>query len=237
MEFIETYTFTNGELIPEISSKREGIDPVDFIKPDPAFTRRETRAYILRELKNWLCGLRMSHAVEQLITEDVSIDSLKNDVEAGMFPAGRMYMILRRVDPTLAGIWGYKDVGYLCYSICAAHLTGQNFYMAEDIQKLILGFITTDKLSGKVIESFWDYSPFDILREAPPLSEVEAEDEDEDEVEDEVEEEGEEEEEEEGEEEAEVEDKEFEISAPAVLAILLLFNLLLFLLLKSAHDM
>ena len=230
MEFIETYTYTNGELIQDISSKREGIDPVDFIKPDPAFTRRETRAYILRELKNWLCGLRMIHSVEQLITEDVSIDSLKDDVEAGMFPAGRMYMILRRVDPTLAGIWGYKDVGYLCYSICAAHLTGQKFYMAEDIQKLILGFITTDQLpSGKVIESFWDYSPFDPLREAPPLSEDEDEDEEADEDEDEEADEDEDEEE-------EVEVKEPEISAPAILAMFVLFNLLLFLLLKAASD-
>ena len=230
MEYIATYTYTNGELIPEISSKRDGIDPIDFIKPDPALTQRETRAYILRELKNWLCGLRMMHSVEQLITEDVSIDAIKNDVDAGLFPAGRMYMILRRVDPTLAGIWGYKDIGYLCYSICAAHFTGQNFYMAEDIQKLILGFITTDKLSGKVIESFWEYSPFDILREAPPLP-------DEDEEDEEVDEEDEDEEVEEVEDEDEDKEDEVEISAPAVLAILLLFNLLLFLLLKSAHDL
>jgi hypothetical protein len=189
MEFITTYKYIDGELIPEISDKREGIDPIDFIKPDPALTQRETRVYILRELKNWLCGLRMMHSVEQLIAEDESIDSVKDDVEAGMFPAGRMYMILRRLDPTLAGIWGSKDVGYLCYSICAAYLTGEKFYMAEDVQTLMIGFITTDLLpSGKVIESFWDYSPFDPLREAEPLSETPDEDEEDevDEDEDEV---------------------------------------------------
>lgn len=223
MEFVTTYTYTNGELVPEISDKREGIDPVDFIKPDPSFTRRETRAYVLRELKNWLCGFRMIHAVEQLITEDESIDSIKDDVEAGMFPAGRMYMILRRLDPTLAGIWGSKDIGYLSYSICAAHLTGQTFSMAEDIQALILGFITADKLpTGRVIESFWDYSPFETLREAEPLSTEEVEEVEEEEVEVE---------------EVEVEEeepKEIGISPAAVMAILLLINLLLFCLMKAA---
>jgi hypothetical protein len=228
MEFVTTYKYTDGELVPEFSP-REGINPVDFIKPDPSYTRRETRAYILRELKHWLCGLRMSHAVEHLITEDEPIDSIKDDVAAGMFPAGRMYMILRRLDPTLAGIWGSRDIGYLSYSICAAHLTGQTFHMSEDIQSLILGFITTDQLhSGRVIESFWDYSPFDPLREAPSLSEVEDEVEEVEEVEDEDE-------EDEVDEVEEVEEpKDPGISPPAVLAILILINLLLFFLAKAA---
>jgi hypothetical protein len=179
---MDTYTYVNGEMIPESSESSEspeinGIDPVDFIKPDPSLTKRETRAYILNELRNWLSGLRMMHAVDQLIKEDVSIDSLKEDVDAGNCPAGRMYMLLKRLDPTLAGVWGTKDIGYLSYSICAAHLVDKRIFMAEDIQELVLGFITTDRLSsGKVIESFWDHSPFDPLREAPPLSE---EDEDE----------------------------------------------------------
>ena len=233
MEFVTTYTYTNGELIPDIPA-RKGIEPVDFIKPDTDLTRRETRTYILQELKNWLCGLRMIHAVEQLITEDVSIDSVKDDVEAGMFPAGRMYMILRRLDPTLAGIWGYKDIGYLCYSICAAYLTGQKFYMAEDVQALILGFITTDQLyNGRVIDSYWDYSPFETLREAPPLSndtDAGAEDEEDEGEEDE----GEEDEGEEAEgEEAEAFD-ESKVSAPAIMFMLVLLNLLLFLIAKAA---
>jgi len=176
---MDTYTYVDGEMIQETSeSPVNGIDPVDFIKPDPSLTKRETRAYILKELRNWLCGLRMTHAVDQLIKEDVSIDSLREDVEAGNCPAGRMYMLLKRLDPTLAGIWGTKDIGYLCYSICAAYLVDKKIFMAEDIQDLILGFITTDRLSsGKVIESFWDHSPFDPLREAPPLSEEDEEDE------------------------------------------------------------
>lgn len=186
---MDTYTYVDGEFIPDSSESSEinGIDPVDFIKPDPSLTKRETRAYILNELRNWLSGLRMMHAVDQLIKEDVSIDSLKEDVEAGNCPAGRMYMLLKRLDPTLAGVWGTKDIGYLSYSICAAYLVDKRIFMAEDIQELVLGFITTDRLSsGKVIESFWDYSPFDPLREAPPLSEDEDEDEDESDSESEV---------------------------------------------------
>jgi hypothetical protein len=185
---MDTYTYVDGEMIQESSESPcvNGIDPIDFIKPDPSLTKRETRAYILKELRNWLSGLRMTHAVDQLIKEDVSIDSLREDVEAGNCPAGRMYMLLKRLDPTLAGIWGTKDIGYLCYSICAAYLVDKRIFMAEDIQELVLGFIKTDRLSsGKVIESFWDHSPFDPLREAPPLSEEEDEADEEDEEEDE----------------------------------------------------
>jgi hypothetical protein len=236
---MDTYTYVDGEMIQE--SPVNGIDPVDFIKPDPSLTKRETRAYILKELRNWLCGLRMTHAVDQLIKEDVSIDSLREDVEAGNCPAGRMYMLLKRLDPTLAGIWGTKDIGYLCYSICAAYLVDKKIFMAEDIQDLVLGFIKTDLLSsGKVIESFWDHSPFDPLREAPPLSEEDDEDEEDEDEEDENEDE-EDEDEDESDAESESEDvqkPDLDLTHACLVAIMSLFffNLgLMFLLVAGAR--
>ena len=40
----------------------------------------------------------------------------------------------------------------------------------DDINHVALGFILTDRLPGmKTIRSFWDHSPFEALRSAPPL--------------------------------------------------------------------
>lgn len=153
---------------------RLGIESGEFIKPDPLGTLTETRNHILTELKQWLCSPRMIAAVDALVAEDVRLDTLIDDISAGMFPAGRMYMILRNLDPSTAGIWVPKDVGNLCYSICAMHLESGTAISNNDIQKLALGFVDVDRLpDGKVIRSFWDQSPFEPLRNAPPLSDPE----------------------------------------------------------------
>jgi hypothetical protein len=40
----------------------------------------------------------------------------------------------------------------------------------EDVNHVALGFILTDRLpGGKTIRAFWDHSPFEALRRAPPL--------------------------------------------------------------------
>ena len=44
----------------------------------------------------------------------------------------------------------------------------------EDVNHVALGFILTDRLPGmKTIRSFWDHSPFEALRRAPPLTSIE----------------------------------------------------------------
>ena len=157
-------------------NKRDGISPGDFIRPDRGLTRLENRRYILEELKQWLCGTRLHTQVLGLLRDDVSVESLRGDVSAGKFPAGRLYTILKVLDPSLAGVWGTREVAQLCFSICSANLESRTHKVNEDIQDLALGFVDVDKLSGGgVIRSLWDSSTFDPLREAPPLSETEVE--------------------------------------------------------------
>ena len=48
--------------------------------------------------------------------------------------------------------------------------TGGQSQTTEDVNHVALGFILTDRLPGiKTIRSFWDHSPFEALRRAPPL--------------------------------------------------------------------
>ncbi len=169
-------------------NKRDGISPGDFIRPDRGLTRLENRRYILEELKQWLCGTRLHTQVLGLLRDDVSVESIREDVSAGKFPAGRLYTILKVLDPSSAGVWGTREVAQLCFSICSANLESRMHKVNEDIQDMALGFVDVDQLSGGgVIRSLWDSSTFDPLREAPPLSETEVEAEVETEVDAEVE--------------------------------------------------
>ena len=154
--------------------QRGGIRAGDFIKPDTGMTRSETRRYIVKELEQWLCGPRLASEVEKLMADDVDFTEIVEDVSAGRFPAGRLYMVLRTLDPSVAGVWGAREVGQLCYSICAANLEAGKVTANEDIQNLALGFIDVDRLpGGDVIRSLWNRTPFDPLREAAPLPETE----------------------------------------------------------------
>ena len=48
--------------------------------------------------------------------------------------------------------------------------TGGQSQTTEDVNHVALGFILTDRLpGGKTIRAFWDHSPFEALRRAPPL--------------------------------------------------------------------
>ena len=154
-------------------SMRIGISPGDFIKPEPGLTLSEKRHYILDELKQWLCGIKMSSAVEAMIAEDVNIEGDMNDINAGLYPLGRMYKILRTLDPTLSGMWGARDVGKFCYSICEEYLMSGVTDTPADLYRLTLGFIDVDLLpGGETIRSHWSRSPFVHLREAAPLSDI-----------------------------------------------------------------
>jgi len=153
---------------PTVQIQRTGITPGDFIKPDPGLTNSERRQYILEEMKRWLCSPQMTAMVESMVAEDVSLE----DVRAGMFPAGRIYLILKHLDPSDAGIWGAREVGHLCYSICVDNLQSGNSTANNDILDLVLGFLDVDRLpDGRTIRDLWNTPAFQALREAPPLPE------------------------------------------------------------------
>ena len=148
-----------------------GILPGDFIKPDPALTQRETRVYILEELQRWLTGSICQDA------KDVDAADLESYLEAGTWPAARLYAVLQLLEkdhsyilPPASEMDRFQFVGQWAVSVCSDYLSGYEAGIPAAV--LATGFVTTDKLpSGRTIESFWDYSPFERLREAPPLTE------------------------------------------------------------------
>jgi len=113
---------------------------------------------------------------DTMIAEDVDPESIRQEVEAGDFPAGRLYLVIRRLD-AFSGVWGARDVALLCYGICMASLEDKECPFNDDIKDLVLGFVDHDLLpTGETVRALWNKSPFDPLRNADPLPEEEEND-------------------------------------------------------------
>lgn len=149
-----------------------GILAGDFIKPDPALTRHETRKYLLAELERWLTGRICSHAREIAgVYPDVA--DLTASVEAGTWPAARLYTVVHLLEhsSTLVLPADYEErfqfAAEWCIDICADYLRMPLAEAVIPAAVVARGFVTTDTLPcGRVIESFWNHSPFQVLREA-----------------------------------------------------------------------
>jgi len=147
-----------------------------FIKPDPAMTQRETRAYVLMELERWLTGPVCAEA-KQLAMLYPSPDEA---IGSGSTAALRLFMILWVMERNM-----YDYDLPMDYNERPAYAARWAFSACEDYLvtglrvgvKLVddaVGFVAVDLLPcGKTIESFWNYSPFEPLRNAPPLTEAE----------------------------------------------------------------
>jgi len=150
-----------------------GILAGDFIKPDPALTQRENRAYILTELDRWLTGRICGHAKEISVTGTPA--DLATHLREGTWPSARLFAVLQTLenDNNILLPTNYEErfyhVGKWASVVCADYLNGYEPVIPAAV--LAAGFVTTDLLpGGRTIESYWDLSPFEALRSAPPLT-------------------------------------------------------------------
>ena len=146
----------------------KGILAGDFIKPDPELTLAEKRVYLLEELEQWLTGRICEHALGITLTDEELAPYLAD----GSWPAARFSVLMRTLnrDGESVGKWALR--------MCSDYLQGteSDSSVTETLRAQVLGFVTTDKLpSGVTVESLWDKSSFDPLRDAPPLSDEESE--------------------------------------------------------------
>ena len=155
----------------------QGILAGDFIKPDPVLTQRETRVYLLAELTRWLTSESLSAHAREIDTNGLAVEALESYLAAGTWPAARLYTVQRLLarDNNVREGFDAKSLGTWVTGVCSAYLKGEPLETPCRAATIALGFVTTDKLpGGAVIESFWNYSPFGPLREAPTLDVVAA---------------------------------------------------------------
>lgn len=168
------YFYTQDWTVTEDITIQRGF-PLEM--PGPGLTLKEKRTHLVEALHRWMCGPETIAMIDDLIGEDVDPDTIRPEVEAGVFPVGRLYLVIRRLD-AFSGLWGVRDVCLLCYGICVAAFDNKECPFNDDIKGLVLGFVDRDLLpTGETLRSVWNQSPFDPLRNAEPLPEVEYEDE------------------------------------------------------------
>lgn len=162
-------------LIPSIDyHKGKGILAGDFIKPDPSATMNERQTHILTELHRWLSGRIQVHA-RDVWTDSMSQTDLMDMIDAGVWPAARLHMIVRArttaADSRTAPELIYHETATWAASICMQYLI-DGVDADNSVVDMAIGFVTTDKLpDGSTILEHWDApSVFEPLRVAEPLS-------------------------------------------------------------------
>jgi hypothetical protein len=179
--------------IPHIDDHRgKGILPIDFIKPDPALFLKEKRRYIVKELDNWLNGGRIISQVRQIAGAGISDTDIAIHIATGDWPAARIYYITkaRSGEDSVGDEISIAKAALYTYKACLELL--QDGTLTDDghldAKVIAVGLVESDMLSdGNTIKYHWDTSPFEALRNAPPLPDTDSlelsEDEDADESE------------------------------------------------------
>lgn len=166
-------------VVPTLDDHRgRGILPGDFIKPDPAMTRLETRRYLVAEMRRWLTESPIVYHAREIAGTVVEPAEVAPLVAAGRWPAARLYLVLASLEALPRGIVelpkDYEErfhaAARWAADVCEDYLHGYEAVIPA--ARMAVGFVTDDRLPGdQTIASYWNYSPFERLRNAPPLPE------------------------------------------------------------------
>lgn len=166
-------------VVPTIDDHRgRGILAGDFIKPDPAMTRQETRRYVVAEMRRWLTESSIASHAREIATTVVEPAEVAPLVAAGRWPAARLYLVLAGLEAMPHGLVelprDYEErfhaAARWAADVCEDYLHGYEAVIPA--ARMAVGFVTDDLLpGGQTIASFWNHSPFEALRSAPPLPE------------------------------------------------------------------
>ena len=147
------------------SAAEHGIPAGYFLKPDPVLTRVETRHYLMGELARYLKGPLLTDALASAATAAGPAARL-----------ARLYSLLKDAGKLPEGSVS-EQMGHVAkwiFTVIQTSLTVGAPSAPTEYEELAMAFWDVDLLPNKkTIGSYWDYSPFEALRRAPPLTEVE----------------------------------------------------------------
>jgi hypothetical protein len=163
--------------MPTLADHRgRGILAGDWIKPDPVGTRQETRRYVVAETYRWLTG-RLCVDAAAVGLEIADAREVLAEVAAGSWPAARLHLILwamsagREHRLPVEPAERYVYAGRWAAQVCERYLREERAPRGA-LETMAVEFVVRDRLpGGGVIADFWNYSPFERLRNAPPLPE------------------------------------------------------------------
>jgi hypothetical protein len=162
--------------IPSLADHRGlGILPGDFIKPDPVLTRCETRRYLLDEFERYMSGPIQSRA-RACFGAHLTLEEIAEEVEEGLWPAARLYRLRQALEeegklPDEPVELQFDHVARWVLGVVRGYVSA-GVPLTDPLEVEAMAFLTVDLLpGGKTIDSFWNRSPFEALRAAPPLTE------------------------------------------------------------------
>jgi hypothetical protein len=164
--------------VPTLDDHRgRGILAGDFVKPDPVMTRQETRRYVVAELRRWLTESAIASHAREIAGTVVEPADVAPLVAAGRWPAARLYLVLAGLEALPRGVVelprDYEErfhaAARWAADVCEDYLHGYEAVIPA--ARMAVGFVTDDLLpdGSTTIASFWNHSPFEALRNAPPL--------------------------------------------------------------------
>ena len=152
-------------------------EPICFRLPAAVVTRSEMRKHVLAEVILWLTGPVLS-AAQAVEVED-------EEQEGGAI--GQLLLIaaaLKNKDAT--SVPTERSVALAAAAAVTAE-TIQRFLLdseakpVDEVEDLIMDYVDEITVDGEqTLQDLWNYSPFEALREAPPLTEDEDEEDTED---------------------------------------------------------
>jgi hypothetical protein len=167
--------------IPSLADHRGlGILPGDFIKPDPVLTRCETRRYLLDEFERYMSGPIQSRA-RACFGAHLTLEEIAEEVEEGLWPAARLYRLRQALEeegklPEEEVELQFDHVARWVLGVVRGYVSA-GVPLTDPLELEAMAFLTVDLLpadskgKSKTIDSFWNRSPFEALRAAPPLTE------------------------------------------------------------------
>jgi hypothetical protein len=153
----------------------ESYNPGEFIKPDPLMTRQETRTFLLNELEGLLVD-RIAYPEEK---PPFTNEQFARFLKSHSWPKGRLYYLRDRLVEEKGTDTSARSVGTIAFEIIRSALLSEKkeFEYSDEICRTAMGFVETDILPwGRTIMSYWNHSPFEALRQAPPLTEEDEDD-------------------------------------------------------------
>ena len=150
----------------------ESYELGEFIKPDPLMTRQETRTFLLKELEGLLTE-RLAYPEEK---PPFTNEQFARFLQSHSWPKGRLYYLRDRLVEEKGTDTSARSVGKIAFEIIRSTLLSEKkeFDYSDVICRTAMGFVETDTLPwGKTIMSYWNHSPFEALRQAPPLNDEE----------------------------------------------------------------
>ena len=153
----------DAEVDAEVEPEEEEEETICFRLPTAVVTRAEMRKHVLAEVVLWLTG--------PVLTAAKAVAPEEEEDEGGA--VGQLIQIMGALRSTLPTDRGdaLGAAAAITAETCQRFLLDSDATSANPVEDLMMDYIDEITVDGEqTLQDLWNYSPFEALREAPPLN-------------------------------------------------------------------